>query len=157
VPVQTGKRGGEKFSPAGQAARLSGFFPRTVRARVFAAVPVSWQLQFFRRHAREFDTFGLAHGFPGEAAGGEKLHGKSAQQQMFAFDLPALGLQVRVDGRDASGQTFVGGDEKNVCVVGGEWFDVINRRQRAAECLVLNQLRGDQTVHRSQHISQRDV
>ena len=32
--------------------------------------------------------------------------------KMFALDLPALGLQMRVDGRDAIAQTLVGGNKR---------------------------------------------
>jgi hypothetical protein len=31
---------------------------------------------------------------------------------MFTFNLPALRLQMRVDGRDAGGQTLVSGNKK---------------------------------------------
>ena len=87
----------------------------------------------FRGHAFEFDAFGLAHGFPGQSAGSKELHRESAHQKMFTLDLPALCLQVRVDGRDAGGQALVSGNKKDVRVVGGERLDVINRRQSAAE------------------------
>ena len=57
----------------------------------------------FRGHAFIINARRFANGFFGQSVGGEKLNGKSAHQQMFTFNLPALRLQMRVDGRDAGG------------------------------------------------------
>ena len=78
----------------------------------------------FGGDALEINLLGGAHGFLGQAAGGKKLDGKTTEQKMFALDLPALRLQMRVDGGDAGSQAFVFGDEKNVRVVGRERLDV---------------------------------
>jgi len=75
---------------------------------------------------------GLAHGFLGQAGGGKELHWESSHQQMFGLDLPALRLQVCVDGGNSGGEPLVLGNEKNVRVVSGERLDVINRRERPA-------------------------
>jgi len=66
----------------------------------------------FCRHTFVINALSLAHGFLGQAVRSEELQGESAHQKMFALDLPALRLQMRVDGGDTGGQTLVGGDEK---------------------------------------------
>src|SRR5882724_8705123 len=113
--------------------------------------------EYFCRHAFVINMLSLAHGFLGQSLGGEELDGKSTNEEMFAFDLPTLCLQMRVDGRNARSQSFVGGDEENVRIVGGERFDVINRRERAAERPVFNQLRGNQFVRRTQQVGQGQI
>src|SRR2546425_641879 len=87
----------------------------------------------FGGHSFVIDSLGLAHGFLSQSAGCKKLHWESTHQQMFAFDLPSLSLKVRINGGNAGSQPSILWDEKNVGVVGGEWFDVVNRRERAAE------------------------
>src|SRR5579863_9602972 len=53
--------GGERFWPAGSVVRLCGFFPRTVRARVSAAFPVSrrWRFQVMAEGVGFEPTVGL--------------------------------------------------------------------------------------------------
>src|SRR3974390_184564 len=55
----------------------------------------------FGGHAFVIDSLGLAHRFLSQAAGGEKLHWKSTHQQMFAFHVPSLGLEVLVNSGNA--------------------------------------------------------
>ena len=52
----------------------------------------------FRRHAFVINMLSLAHGFLGQSLGGEELDGKSTNEEVFAFDLPTLCVQIRVDG-----------------------------------------------------------
>ncbi len=55
----------------------------------------------FSRNPFVIHTFCLTHGFLGQSAGGKKLDGKPTEQKMFTFNLPALCLQVCVDGGNA--------------------------------------------------------
>ena len=66
----------------------------------------------FRRDAFVFDPFGLVHGFLRQSVGGKELDGESTDQKMFALDLPALGLQICINGGNSGGQACVLGNEK---------------------------------------------
>src|ERR1043166_9349471 len=111
----------------------------------------------FGGHAFVINTLGLAHSFLGQTAGGEKLHGESPDQQVLAFHLPTVCLQMRVNGGNACGQAFILRDEKNIRVVSGEWFDVVNCRERAAQRPVFNQSRRHEIVRPAQNIGQRQT
>ena len=84
-----------------------------------------FSLKNFRWHAFEVDSCGLPHRFFGQPACCQKLHGEPTDEQVLTLDLPALSLKVPVDGRDAGGQTLVGGNEKDGSIIGRERFDVI--------------------------------
>jgi len=75
---------------------------------------------------------------------------------MLALDAPSFRLQMRIDCGDSGTQCFVIGDENNICVVSYERFDVIDRGERAAERIILNQTGGNELVRSTKDINERD-
>ena len=110
--------------------------------------------EHFCGHAFVFNSAGFADSFLGEPGRGEKLNRESVDEKMLALHSPAAFLQVRVDRRNASGQPFLGGDEDDVGVVGGEWFDVVDRGQRATEGVVFDQAGSDEIIGGAKNIRQ---
>ena len=54
------------------------------------------------------------------------------------------------------GQTFVSPrNEDNAGVIGCEWFNVIDRRERAAQGVVFDQTSGNQLIRRAKDVRQR--
>ena len=111
----------------------------------------------FGGHTFVIDALGVPDSFLGQPAGGEKLHGKSLNKQVLAFDFPALSLKMRVDGGYAGGDAFVTGNKEYVGIVGGEWFDVVNRGKRTAEGPIFDQPGGHEIVSRAQNIGEREI
>ncbi len=74
--------------------------------------------------------------------GGKKLDRKAVPHQMFTLDLPALRLQVRINIRNACGQSFVGRNKENIGIVRGKRLNIIYCRQGAAKRPAFNQFCG---------------
>lgn len=109
------------------------------------------------RHAVELDRERLAHGFLGQSVGGEPLDGEAADHDVFAVDSVAEFLEMRVDGRDAGGETGISRDEEHVGIVGGERLGVAHRRQRAAERVVHDEASRAQAVCRCENVCEWDA
>lgn len=56
-----------------------------------------------RGHAFIINALRFPNGLLGQSVGGAELHRESMHQQMLALGVPALRLQVCVDGREAGG------------------------------------------------------
>ena len=68
-----------------------------------------------------------------------------------------LAFDMDVDFRNAGAQAFLPGNKKNVCVVCREGLHIINRRKRASQCPILNQLGRHQAIGRSKYFGQWNV
>ena len=80
------------------------------------------------------------------------MNGEILNQQVLAFDAPALRLQMRIDRRNARAQGFVARDKDDIRIVGREWLGVINRGERAAECIIFDQTGGDELIRSAENI-----
>ncbi len=94
--------------------------------------------EHLRRHSFVFDRSRVADRLLREPGRGEELNRESVNEEMLALNSPAAFLQVRVDRRNTSGQPFLGGDEDDVGIVGGKWFDVVDGGKSAAERVVFD-------------------
>ena len=95
----------------------------------------------FGGHALIINALGFPHRFLCQTTGGKKLHRESPDEHLLPFHLPAVCLEVGVDGGNAGTYAFVLREEKNIGVVSGERLEIVNRRQRAAERPFFNQPR----------------
>ena len=71
---------------------------------------------------------------------------------MLTFDAPTFRLQMRIDRRNARAQGFVARDKDDIRIVGREWLGVINRGERAAECIIFDQTGGDELIRSAENI-----
>src|SRR4051812_3562534 len=106
------------------------------------------------RHAFVLNPFRREHSLLGQPTGCKELDGKSLDEQVFLLDCPALRLQTRVDGREASAETLILRNEKNVRIVCGKRLDVVDRRKRSAERPVFKKSGRDQLVRGTHDIGQ---
>jgi hypothetical protein len=82
--------------------------------------------------------------------------GKTVNEQMLALDAPATLLEVSVDRWDAGRESFLGRDKHNVCVVGGERLDVVDRGERAAERVFFDQAGSYEVIRGAKNFPQRN-
>jgi hypothetical protein len=104
-----------------------------------------------------FDGTCFAHSFFCKPGGSEKLNRETIDEQVLALNAPTALLQIRVNPGNAGGQIFLSRDEDDSGIVGCEWFDVVDRRERAAQGLVFNQAGGGQDIRHAKDIRQRDA
>ena len=111
----------------------------------------------FRRNAFVFDLHSFSNRFFSQSSRSPKLNRKIFKDEMFPFDSPTFGLQMRIDRGNSCTQRRVAGDKNDISVVRRERFCVINRSERATERLVFNQPGGDKLIRGPQNISKRDA
>ena len=107
-----------------------------------------------RWNAFVLDRASFPDRFFGQSGGREELNRKAFYEQVLAIDEPAALAKVRVDFRNPRAESVLSGDKDDVRIVGGEWLDVVDGGERAAERVVLDEACGDEIIRCAEDIGE---